>query len=219
MNKNRKRVLFRVLALLFFGFITLTILISFFPDSIIDRGFSESLQEHQNPVLDSLMKGISSFGYLPFSLTMVLVVAAVFFFSKLKREAGFILLTLSSGIISSLLKIAVNRPRPTEDLVRIVEEVKNQSFPSGHVLFYVVFFGFIILLMNNLKFLPFWFRWTVTSASLFLIFTVPFSRIYLGAHWFSDVLGGFLVGLIVLAIISYAYLNKPSYSDPELYNK
>lgn len=199
----------RVLALLLVGFIALTILILVFPNSIVDREFSEEVQEHQNPILDSVMRGISFFGYMPFSLIMVIVVAIVFFISKFRREAGFIILTLSSGLISSVLKIAVNRPRPTEDLVRIVEKAKQQSFPSGHVLFYVVFFGFLVLLMNHLKTLPFWLRWLVSGFSLILIFTVPFSRIYLGAHWFTDVLGGFLVGLICLAIISYAFLNKP----------
>ena len=211
MDLNRKRILLRVLALLLVGFIALTIFILVFPNSVVDREFSEEVQEHRNSILDSVMRGISFFGYMPVSLSMVVSVAIVFFISKFKREAGYILLTLSAGIVSSLLKVAVNRPRPTEDLVRIVEKAKNQSFPSGHVLFYVLFFGFLVLLMNHLKTLPFLLRWLVSSISLILIFTVPFSRIYLGAHWFTDVLGGFLVGLFCLAILSYAYLNKPRF--------
>ncbi|WP_051189709.1 phosphatase PAP2 family protein [Daejeonella oryzae] len=210
MNTRRKLILFRVLTVLLVGFISLTILISFFPNSIIDTTFSEEVQEHQHPILDSIMKGISFFGYVPAALSMVVGMAVCFYLFKLKREAAFILLTLSSAVVSSILKIAIARPRPTEDLVRIVEKAGNQSFPSGHMLFYVVFFGFMVLLMNHLKFLSFWIRWTIANFSLMIIFAIPFSRIYLGAHWFTDVLGGFLVGLICLAIISYAYLNKPS---------
>ncbi|MEO8794809.1 MAG: phosphatase PAP2 family protein [Daejeonella sp.] len=209
MIKSRKRILGRVLALLLVGFIALSVFISFFPNSIVDREFSEEVQEHQNVFLDSIMKMISWFGYMPFSLIMVLVIACIFYLSKFKREAIFIVITLSSGILSSVLKIAINRPRPTVDLVRIVEKANHQSFPSGHVLFYVVFFGFIVLLMYHIKSMEYWFRWTVTYFCLFLIFTIPFSRVYLGAHWFTDVLGGFMIGLIWLALISYFYLNKP----------
>ncbi len=209
MIKSRKRILGRVLALLLLGFIALSVFISFFPNSIVDREFSEEVQEHQNIFLDTLMKMISWFGIMPFSLIMVLVVAFIFYLSKFKREAIFIVITLSSGILSSLLKIAINRPRPTVDLVRIVEKANHQSFPSGHVLFYVVFFGFIVLLMYHIKSMEYWFRWAVTYFCLFLIFTIPFSRVYLGAHWFTDVLGGFMIGLIWLALISYLYLKKP----------
>jgi membrane-associated phospholipid phosphatase len=51
-------------------------------------------------------------------------------------------------------------------------------------------------------------RLMVTGICMTLIFTIPVSRIYLGAHWFTDVLGGFMLGLICLYILSYLYLKK-----------
>jgi undecaprenyl-diphosphatase len=132
----------------------------------------------------------------------------LFLLFKFKKEALFICFTGVSGLVSSSLKILINRPRPTEDVVRILEETKRQSFPSGHVLFYVLFFGFLTLLMYHLKTIPKSFRICLGLFFLFMIFTVPLSRVYLGAHWFTDVLGGFLLGMLCLLILSYFYLRK-----------
>jgi membrane-associated phospholipid phosphatase len=160
----------------------LTAFVYFLPLSVIDREFSEEVEEHQNPFLDSVMKLISWFGYMPNSPIIVLATAFVFYLSKYKREALFVALTLVSGVISSLVKLLINRPRPLQSFVRIIEKTQQQSFPSGHVLFYVTFFGFLTLLMYQLKALPKLLRKTISVASLVLIFTVPFSRIYLGAQ-------------------------------------
>lgn len=208
MNTYQKRILFRIISLLGLGFVGLTALVLFFPLSNIDRQFSEEVQEHHNHALDALMEGISWFGYMPTSLIIVLLVAAIFFLFKRRREALFLVITLGSGIVSSVIKILVNRPRPTENLVRIVEKARHQSFPSGHTLFYVVFFGFLTLLMVHLKHLPKALRFGVSTFCLFLIFAVPLARIYLGAHWFTDVLGGFLLGLIYLFILGFYYLKS-----------
>ncbi|MFD2161981.1 phosphatase PAP2 family protein [Paradesertivirga mongoliensis] len=155
------------------------------------------------------MRGISVFGSFPYSFSMVVATAVLFLIFKFKKEALFICLTGCSWLVSSSIKIIVDRPRPTEDLVRIVEEANRKSFPSGHVLFYVVFFGFLTLLMYHLKSIPKTLRAVIGIASLFLIFSVPVSRIYLGAHWFTDVLGGFLLGIACLLTLSFYYLKKP----------
>lgn len=213
MKERRKRILYYVLGTIFLGFLVLTTLVLLFPNSWLDREFSEEVQEHQYVWLDTLMRIISMPGNLPYSIIMVLAVSAVFLRYKYKRESIFIILTLVSGIISHVLKIIIDRPRPTESVVRIIEIAKHQSFPSGHVLFYVVFFGFVVVLMRHLKFIRRQARITIASISLFFIFTIPFSRIYLGAHWFTDVLGGFLLGILVLSALSYFYLRKPNPSE------
>jgi membrane-associated phospholipid phosphatase len=204
-GKYHKQVMQYVLGSICIGFVTLTVLVSIFPNSFIDLEFSQEIQEHQNPFLDTLMKLVSWFGYSPGSIIIVLVAALIFFIFKYRKEALFILLTSVSGLISSLAKMLVNRPRPTESLVRIVQKVNQQSFPSGHVLFYIVFFGFLTVLMFELKSLPKIVKISVISLSMLLIFTIPFSRIYLGAHWFTDVLGGFLLGILCLYLLCFLY--------------
>jgi len=153
-----------------------------------------------------MMRFISWFGYMPNSIFIVLVPAVCLFIFKYKKEAVFVLLTLLAGVVSSLVKLLVNRPRPLPNLVRIIEKTRQQSFPSGHVLFYVVFFGFIAFLMYRLDRLPALIRWLTGISCLLLIFLVPISRIYLGAHWFTDVLAGFLLGILCLYALIYYYL-------------
>ncbi|WP_207532647.1 phosphatase PAP2 family protein [Desertivirga arenae] len=208
MLERRKRILLWVMSALAVGFGLFSIMVILFPDSLLDREFSKEVQEHHSVFLDALMKWISIPGYMPYSGIMIVLTAAIFLLFRYKKEALYILLTASAGIVSSAFKILINRPRPTESVVRIVEKAKHQSFPSGHVLFYVVFFGFLVLLMRHLKTLPLVLRFGVSIICLILIFTVPLSRIYLGAHWFTDVTAGFLLGLICLFFLSYFYLRK-----------
>lgn len=190
------------------GFLLLTLFVVFDPLSRIDREFSEEIQEHHNLLLDRLMKAISWFGYSPGSTIIVAGTALLFLLFRYKKEALFIVLTSLSGLLSTLVKILINRPRPLAPLVRVIEKTEQQSYPSGHVIFYTTFFGFLTLLMYLLKQLPKGLRVSITVLSLFLVFSVPFSRIYLGAHWFSDVLGGFLLGMLLLIALGFCYLHN-----------
>lgn len=206
--KRRKRIIYYLLAVIIIGFLALTAFVYFDPLSVMDREFSEEVQEHQNHLLDAAMRLVSWFGYMPNSPFVVIGTAIIFFIFKYKREALFIMLTMLSGLVSSAVKLLVDRPRPLASLVRVIEKTRQQSFPSGHVIFYIVFFGFLTLLMYRLTTLPKVLRILVSMISMLLIFTVPFSRIYLGAHWFTDVLGGFLLGILCLYLLGYFYLKK-----------
>lgn len=208
LDSRKKRALLFSLSVITAGFLLLTAFVLFFPKSVIDLEFSEEVQEHSSHLLDATMKAISWFGYMPNSPVVVVLTAFLFFVFKHKREALFILLTLLSGFVSTIVKVLVNRPRPEAALFRVVEKTSQQSFPSGHVLFYVIFFGFLVLLMYRLTAIPKYLRTLIAIFSLLLIFTIPFSRIYLGAHWFSDVLGGFLLGINCLCVLSFLYLKN-----------
>lgn len=180
------------------GFVLLTIFVHLLPNSFIDVEFSEEMQEHRYPWLDAIMKGVSWFGHPPVAVGTILGTAGLFLLKGYKRESLFVAASLLSAGVAQVFKILVDRPRPTEDLVTIIEHAKYQSFPSGHTIFYIAFFGFLVYLMHQLEELPHTLRWGVGTISLALIFMVPFSRVYLGAHWLTDVSGGAMVGLLFL---------------------
>ena len=111
-----------------------------------------------------------------------------------------------SSILNWLIKYLVARPRPTASLVDVIQHAGGSSFPSGHVMSYVAFWGLlfsfgIILFKGN-----HWWRSALLIVSgLFVVLVGP-SRIYLGDHWASDVLGAYLIGGLLLGGSLWIYL-------------
>jgi len=206
----KRNTLLIILTLLIIAFTSLSVFIANHPILQFDIRASLFVQQYQADWLDKLMLAISFFGELPWSLLSVLVVAAIFYWQKFKREGLFMASILLSGLIILGIKNMINRPRPTTFYVRLVEVNRFQSYPSGHVLSYVLFFGFLIILMDRLETIPKITRNIVTYLSAFLMISIAPSRIYLGAHWFTDTLGGFLLGLICLFPLCYFYFKKDS---------
>ncbi|MEE1943726.1 phosphatase PAP2 family protein [Pedobacter sp. KR3-3] len=204
----KRNLLLTVLFVLIACFVWLSIFVAHHPIPKFDLEISLAVQKYHSDALDKIMLAISFFGELPYSLLSVIIVALIFYYYKYKREAFFIAQILFSGLLILVVKNYVNRPRPTEFYVRLVEINRFQSFPSGHVLSYVLFFGFLIILMRHLKNIPQATRRVVTVISAFLVIMIAPSRIYLGAHWFTDTLGGFILGLICLFPLCWLYFKK-----------
>ena len=116
-----------------------------------------------------------------------------------------------STAINVLVKGLIERPRPTADLVKVFATLSDYSFPSGHVMFYLVFLGFIgFLTFSLLK--PSMKRSFLLAAPGALIVLIGISRIYLGEHWASDVLGSYLLGsLTLVVIIAFYRWGKPRF--------
>lgn len=154
--------------------------------------------------LTSVMEWVSRlFGM---SQAIVLVIASAFVVWRWlgRLEAGLILTTGLSPLAYSILKLAVNRPRPSPDLVEVFVTEKGSGFPSGHAFFAVVFLGLLAYFVfthvrkRGLRVLA-------LLGLLTLILLIGASRVYLGAHWSSDVLGGYLVGAVFLALLVWLY--------------
>lgn len=207
--KNNKRLLFRAsLVTLLIAFVTLSCMVFFFPLEYLDIHISEEIQEKQTPDLNTIMIWLSWFGRTTVSVVMVGLSSLLFLIIGYKKEAVLILSTLLSGVLGLGLKMLINRPRPSKDLVVLLEETKYQSFPSGHVLFYTVFFGALILVFLHLKKMEYKIKLFLIIICLTLIFFGAVSRVYLGAHWFTDVLGGFILGVFCVLIMGYFYVKN-----------
>lgn len=128
------------------------------------------------------------------------ILMVVLFWLKSKKEyiLPFLTTVLGAEISGQILKILFHRARPAGGL-----EIENTfSFPSGHALIAAAFYGFLI----------YYFRQNAKSrlekniylaTGLFLILLIGLSRLYLGAHFFSDVIGGYIIGAIWLAVGIY----------------
>lgn len=138
-------------------------------------------------------------GWTPYALTGA--AALVFFLFRRKSEAFGVLFSAGgSGIVARLIKMSVGRPRPAADLVNIFAEGDFLSFPSGHVTFYVTYFGFLFFVAYAL--LP---RGSLARRLALILTALPvlligLSRVYLGRHWPSDTLGAYLMGGLWLAL-------------------
>ena len=141
-----------------------------------------------------IAKFITDFGGAIF-----LVVLTVFLFLVIKNKkiglSIFLNLVIVTGL-NQLLKRILQRPRPTE--YRIIEET-GYSFPSGHSMISMAFYGYLIYLIYKYvknKYV----KWTSIVLLSTLICSIGISRIYLGVHYTSDVLGGFLISISYLVI-------------------
>lgn len=161
----------------------------------------------KSAILD-VLTAVSYFGKPFVAGVMVFIIAAIFWLAKYYRETIFVLCTPIAAGINFIVKLIVDRPRPDGSLVNVLDRELDPSFPSGHVNFYVVFFGLLIAIMIKQQKIPLAVRILVIGFSLIMIVSVSFSRIYLGAHWATDVLGGYLIGFILLSIMLYFYFKS-----------
>lgn len=145
------------------------------------------------------------------------VVCLVIARSGLKREALALLLVASGEfLLNGLIKWAIHRPRPTVADVQVFGFVGGYSFPSGHVMFYTAFYGGLFLLaMTKLR--PSIGRTTIMVVCAMLVGLVGMSRMYLGAHWASDVAAAYALGAAwLLAVGRPLWRSKPdASSQPE----
>ena len=123
-------------------------------------------------------------------------------------------IALSSLGLMFLLKHIFYRQRPD---VPLLFEAKGLSFPSGHALMSITFYGLIIyMIFKNIKSPSL--KWTLISLLILLIIIIGFSRIYLRVHYASDVIAGYCVGFLWL-VFAVWLLNKIEYQSKRKFNK
>lgn len=134
-----------------------------------------------------------------FGGAIYLIGIAIVLFVVIKNKKIGIAIISNLGIITilnQLLKRIVQRPRPEE--FRIINE-SGYSFPSGHSMISMAFYGFLIyLIYKNIK--NKYLKWSLITILGLLIISIGISRIYLGVHYTSDVLAGFLISISYLII-------------------
>lgn len=166
------------------------------------------------PVTTSFIQGVTFLGNHNFLVPVNLLLIIYFFFIKKHKWYSIKVPVIALGglLLMTLLKQLFNRPRP---LIPLLEPVKGLSFPSGHAMMSVTFYGLLILLVWEYITNRFW-KWLLTSLLVILILLIGFSRIYLRLHYFSDVMAGFAAGIIWLSLSVWIIGRMERFSKKEI---
>jgi membrane-associated phospholipid phosphatase len=177
-----------------------------------DVGITKVIQKPAARAYDEMMMAVSELGWRWISVGTRASLSTLMWAAGFRMESAFTLSTWSGDLLTVVIKTRVLRPRPTKDLVRVMGELAEASFPSGHVVHYVTFYGFLFyLVFIHLK--QRWFRTALLTLLAGIILLIGPSRIYMGHHWPSDVAGAYLVGTLWLGVIIVAYLEtKANYT-------
>jgi len=203
------RILLVVYAILLALFALLAWWVSYHPILPIDIFITQQFQENPAPWLHYTMVAVSFIGdVVPLFVGLIALATTLFWIVDLRLEAVMVVaLSATSAILNALIKYIVGRPRPAPDLVDVMHSTSGSSFPSGHVMSYIAFWGLIFSFTLILFQGRHWWRTTLLIVSgLFVVLVGP-SRIYLGAHWASDVLGAYVIGGFLLGMALWIYLD------------
>lgn len=146
----------------------------------------------QSDIVTQIFKAITFLAITKFILCLNIIALIIYIIKK----RGYLLLipvnSIFSVVSNNLIKFLIKRPRP--NVLRLVTET-NYSYPSGHAMISVLFYGTIITLLNrnNIKY-----RKIINIILMLIILLVGVSRIYLGVHYASDIIGGYLISTGIL---------------------
>ena len=170
-----------------------------------DMTFTNAVQSFKPAWFNAIMVGLTWIGFGPQAYIITLAVLLFLFASGLKWEMATALLSvIGSSLLGLGIKFLIDRPRPSADVVIVLNQLNDFSFPSGHVLYFTVFFGFIIFLAFTLLKRSWW-RTLLLLTLGGMVSLIGVSRIYVGQHWASDVMAAYLLGSLWLTLTVLAY--------------
>lgn len=170
----------------------------------VDAPITRYLADHREPWLTTVTEWVTALGSVSV-LAPLLGVVAVGWLIRTGRwgVALFFVLALAGAVVAiDVLKDLVERGRPPIRFA--VSDAAGLAFPSGHAVLATVGFGALAYIHGSVV------RWwsarvAIWAAAVTVVLLVGFSRVYLGVHWFSDVLGGYALGAVWLGIVVMAF--------------
>lgn len=184
---DKRRLTICLLALVFLIYIFILVFLK-------ETNFFDLIYIKRTDTLLNIFRFITKLG----SWYTLIIITLVFLLLDGKKTFKYMSLNLITvTLINQLLKFLFQRPRPELNLI----EETGYSFPSGHSMVSMAFYGFLIYMLlktnhNN--------AYKIIGSLLFIsmILAIGFSRVYLGAHYLTDVLAGFALGIIYLAVFT-----------------
>lgn len=182
--------------ILFITGILIGILAKFNCLTFLDRFVYNMLMSIKCTNVTNVFKIITTLGNTRFIIFSNIII--VIFYAFIKKNSLLLIpfSSILSPIINNILKFIFRRPRPDE-IYRLITE-SNYSFPSGHAMISILFYGSIIVLINrsNIKH-----KKVLNTLIILIILLIGITRVYLGVHYVSDVIGGYLISLSIIVLI------------------
>lgn len=181
-------------------FVLIMLLVILEKSNFIDDNIYNFIISNRDDFLDNYFKLITKLG----NVRVVLVVILLFIFLFRNKYSLYIMIcSISSVFLNTILKFLVRRERP--NILRLIEQ-GGYSFPSGHAMISICLYGYLLYLaytkINN-KIL----KYSVSIILILIIISIGISRIYLGVHYASDVIAGYLLATIYVMIFVIATEN------------
>lgn len=162
-------------------------------------------QQVSFPGLDYLVAATNWLGQGTLKVVVVtLLVVVPMYLARYRAEALLVLAASLCRMLNSVIKVWLNSPRPTLDLVSVTEEAVGFGYPSGHAMGATLLFGSLVIVIpaivkqRGLAII-------LQVLAILMIVATGFGRVYTGAHWPSDVLGGIVIGLLILQPLGWLY--------------
>ncbi len=170
-----------------------------------DQWTFTSLRAHRTPAVDQVMITLTECGDAVVVWGVALAAGGWLAWRRAWRPLAYGMAAVGGGsLINTAIKLAVQRARPTD---LHFTGASLYSFPSGHSTTNAVLYGFLLILLWRQ--MPSG-RWRITAAACaLLVAAICFSRLYLGAHWLSDVIGGLIFASLWLGLLFRSYRAYP----------
>jgi membrane-associated phospholipid phosphatase len=171
------------------------------PVTPLDLEAMKTVQGIHQDLFNFAMHIVGQPGYPPQVYIVIVIMLVILWAFHLKWEALMeVFATVGIGVVGLAIKIFVDRPRPPAELLNGGTSLDGgkYSFPAGHVQSYVAIFGFLLYLSLTLLPKNSIGRWVELAVYGLMLALIGISRVYLGEHWLTDSIGGYLLGAIWL---------------------
>jgi len=195
---KNKNIIFAITLVLLF--IILSFLINSHITTNFEINFYKEITEHMSNILTLIMKIIS---YMGNTLIVILICIILILIPKIRWKYGLVTAigVIISTMFNNLLKVIFLRERP--NVLQLINE-NSYSFPSGHSMINMTMYSLLaILLFKNIKNKKF--KYLIPSLVMLIPIIIGVSRVYLGVHYITDVIGGWIFGLLITVIVYQIY--------------
>ena len=180
----------------------------------IDTAALVWLRQFQSAAVDVFARVCSAMGSEALAVIGVVLLVVLGVKRRWGAAVALFVTTLGAQFLNDVLKDVFQRTRPAP-VVGIIPS-QSFSFPSGHAMVAAAFYGYLAYLSWNL--LRGWQRWLAVSGLLILVFLIGLSRLYLGVHYLTDVVAGYIAGFLWVDAVIIGIVDTVDVLGKEIYN-